>query len=237
MAIARQAWVVALTLILATTPPQIAEANTEVGVDPPPAPPALDAVPEGVIAHITFSDRADLQWLVAHHDIWRVDHTTRQAMAWLTRTQLLTLQAQGRQVIVDEQATRDLATATAAMRSASGANGIPGYSCYRTVEETLASMTELATTFPTLVREVKLGESWRYVKSAGAEGYEIRGLVLTNQETPGPKPILFLMGAIHAREYATAETAMRFAEHLVQAYGVDPDATWLLDYTEIHVVP
>jgi len=237
MAIVRQAWVVALTLILATTPPQIAKANIEVGVDPPPAPPAWDAIPEDVVAHITFSDQADLQWLVAHYDIWRVDHTRRQAMAWLTRTQLLTLQAQGHQVIVDEQATHDLHTAAAAIRSASNENGIPGYSCYRTVEETHASMAELTAAFPTLVREVKLGESWRYVESAGVQGYEIRGLVLTNQETSGPKPVFFLMGAIHAREYTTAETAMRFAEHLVRSYGVDPDATWLLDYTEIHVAP
>jgi carboxypeptidase T len=61
--------------------------------------------------------------------------------------------------------------------------------------------------------------------------------VLTNQAITGTKPIFFLMAAIHAREYTTAESAMRFAEQLVRGYGRDPDATWLLDYTEIHVVP
>ena len=44
------------------------------------------------------------------------------------------------------------------------------------------------------------------------------------------------MSAIHAREYTTAETNTRFAEYLVNNYGVDPDVTWLLDYNEIHLL-
>ncbi|HEX2844804.1 MAG TPA: M14 family zinc carboxypeptidase, partial [Candidatus Limnocylindria bacterium] len=62
-------------------------------------------------------------------------------------------------------------------------------------------------------------------------------LKLTNRAIPGPKPAFFLMGAIHAREYTTAETAMRFAEQIVSGYGTDPDATWLLDHHELHVLP
>lgn len=242
MVIGHRAWGVALTLLLATTPPQIAKANAATDDTPPtPTPTAQGAGSEGIIVHVPFSDQADLQSLVAQYDVWRVDHTTQRAMAWLTHAQLLTLHAQGRPILVDEQATHDLAIATAPIRSmsrnAGNDSGIPGYACYRTVEETYASMAELAAAFPMLVREVTLGESWRYAKTTGAEGYEIHGLVLTDQEMPGPKPILFLLGAIHAREYTTAETAMRFAEHLVQGYNVDPDATWLLRYTEIHVVP
>ena len=45
------------------------------------------------------------------------------------------------------------------------------------------------------------------------------------------------MAAIHAREYATAELATRFAEHLVLNYGQDADITWLLDYYEVHITP
>ena len=44
------------------------------------------------------------------------------------------------------------------------------------------------------------------------------------------------MAAIHARELTTAEVATRFAEQLVQRYGVDPDVTWLLDYNEVHIL-
>ena len=34
----------------------------------------------------------------------------------------------------------------------------------------------------------------------------------------------------------TAEMATRFAEYLVNNYGVDADATWLLDHHEIHLM-
>ena len=61
-------------------------------------------------------------------------------------------------------------------------------------------------------------------------------LKLTNRLVPGPKPHVFIMAAIHARELATAEVATRFAEQLVARYGVDPDVTWLLDYNEIHIL-
>jgi carboxypeptidase T len=53
---------------------------------------------------------------------------------------------------------------------------------------------------------------------------------------PGPKPKLFIMASIHAREYAPAELATRFAETLLEGYGSDPDITWLLDYREIHLL-
>ena len=61
-------------------------------------------------------------------------------------------------------------------------------------------------------------------------------LKLTNRLIPGPKPHVFIMAAIHARELTTAEVATRFAEQLVARYHVDPDVTWLLDYNEIHIL-
>jgi hypothetical protein len=59
-------------------------------------------------------------------------------------------------------------------------------------------------------------------------------LKLTNSAIPGPKPIIFITSAIHAREYTTAELTTRLAEFLVTNYGTDPDATWILDYHEVH---
>jgi hypothetical protein len=61
-------------------------------------------------------------------------------------------------------------------------------------------------------------------------------LRLTNAAVPGPKPKMFAMTAVHAREYATAELNTRYAEYLVQNYDVDPDVTWLLDYHEVHLL-
>ncbi len=42
------------------------------------------------------------------------------------------------------------------------------------------------------------------------------------------------MSAVHAREYATAELNTRFAEYLIDNYGTNADATWLLDHHEFH---
>ena len=81
-----------------------------------------------------------------------------------------------------------------------------------------------------------LGDSWDKATSDGSAGYDLHAIVLTNQALPGPKPVFFLIAAVHAREFVTAETATRFAEYLVQQYGIDGDVTWLLDTTEIHIV-
>ena len=112
---------------------------------------------------------------------------------------------------------------------------IPGYSCYRTVEETFAAAANLAANHPNLATWTDAGDSWQ--KAIGPlEGYDMMVLKLTNEAIVAQKPVLFITAAIHAREYATAEIAIRFAEYLVNNYGIDPDVTWMLDYQEIHIM-
>ena len=113
--------------------------------------------------------------------------------------------------------------------------GIPGYPCYRTVEESFATMQALATAHPTLASVVDAGDSWQKPQTPGT-GYDLFVLKLTNSTVPGPKPKLFVTSAIHAREYTTAELVLRFAEELVAGHGVDADSTWLLDEHEIHLM-
>jgi len=115
-----------------------------------------------------------------------------------------------------------------------GITTIPGYSCYRTVEETYAAAEALVTSHPTLASWVDAGNSW--LKDQGTGGYDMRVLRITNSAITGDKPDLFITGSIHAREYTTAETATRFAEYLLNNYGTDADATWLVDYHEIHIM-
>ena len=69
-----------------------------------------------------------------------------------------------------------------------------------------------------------------------ANGYDMMVLRLTNSAIGGPKPIMFVTTSIHAREYAPAELGTRFAEMLIDGYGVNPDITWLLDYHEVHLM-
>jgi hypothetical protein len=114
------------------------------------------------------------------------------------------------------------------------ASGIPGYPCYRTVEETFAAAQQIALDHPHLAAWQDIGDSWE--KTAGLGGHDLWALRLTNQNVPGPKPVLLLNAALHAREYATAELVTRFAEGLVADYGTDADVTWILDYHEVHAV-
>jgi len=112
--------------------------------------------------------------------------------------------------------------------------GIPGYACYRTVEETFATAESIVTNHPDLATWTDEGDSWE--KDSGLGGWDMNVLRLTSSAITGDKPKIFLTGALHAREYATAELVTRLAEYLVDNYGTDADATWMLDHHEIHIM-
>lgn len=119
------------------------------------------------------------------------------------------------------------------------AQGIPGFPSYRTVEETYSDLSKLALENRAIAAWIDIGDTYDKVTPGGPEGYDIYALKLTNSNTNpvGGKPVLYMQGALHARELTTAELVTRFAEQLVAGYGSDPDITWLLDYNEIHLVP
>lgn len=111
---------------------------------------------------------------------------------------------------------------------------IPRYACYETVEETYAAADAIVLDNPSLAEFIDIGNSWE--KSEGLGGFDIKVLKLTNQNTSGFKPKLFINSAIHAREYTTAPLTLAFAKWLIDGYGVDADATWILDYHEVHLL-
>lgn len=115
-----------------------------------------------------------------------------------------------------------------------GVQAIPGYACYETVEETFAAAQAMAAARPDLASWIDAGDSWE--KRAGVGGYDMRVLKLGNSAVPGPKPRLFVSSAIHAREYVTAPTALAFARWLFDGYGKNPDATWIMDHHEVHLL-
>lgn len=180
----------------------------------------------------SFSDRKALAALAAEYAPWEVDHVGGTAIIEVAdREALARLEAAGYRLQIDDSLTALLR----APLHEPGISTIPGYSCYRTVEETYAVAANLAATKPNLATWTDIGNSW--VKQAGVgPGYDIRVLRLTNRSLPGPKPVMFAMAAIHAREYVTAETLTRFAEFLANGYGTNPEATWLLDHHDFHFV-
>jgi len=196
-----------------------------------PLPPSTQG-PVG--ARAFFSDQADLGRLAQALDVWEVVHEEGYLVALLQPGQLDALRQAGYRVEVDEARTVLIERPSQSLQDQ--AAGIPGYPCYRTVEEIHAGLARLAAAHPTLATWVDVGDSWEKAVGGGP-GYDLHALVLTSSAVPGPKPRFLLMAAIHARELSTAELATRFAEHLVANYGVDPDVTWLLDYAEVHVLP
>lgn len=108
---------------------------------------------------------------------------------------------------------------------------------YSSVEATYAFLHSTATSYPGLATLVDFGDSWQRIQTAGSAGYDLLALRLTNQAVAGPKPMLLVIGAIHAREWTTVEIANRLISYLLQGYGDDATVTWLLDEHEIVVVP
>ncbi len=182
-----------------------------------------------------FADLDDLNRLGGWLDVWEVNHAAGYLVAMLSPLDQQFLLQAGYQFEIDLQKTAELSRQNIPLPGQ--ISGIPGYPCYRTVEETYMSLEQLASEHPDLVTVIDIGDSWEKSVPDGLSGYDIYSAVITNQAIPGPKPKFFLMAAIHAREYATVELATLFAEYLVSNYGIDPDITWLLDYYEIHIVP
>ncbi len=184
-----------------------------------------------VVVRAYYSDLSQVDELMQFTEPWEVNKVGGYIVLGVTENEIAILESIGFvRIEVDEQVTAEIN----APRIDSG-SGIPGFACYRTVEETFQTAADLAANHPNLAQWIDVGDSWEKTQNAN-DGYDMQVLILTNQSTPGPKPKLFITAAIHAREYATAELVTRYAEHLIANYGIDPDITWLLDSHEIHLM-
>ena len=185
---------------------------------------------EEFVVRLYYRDRAQLDAWAGEFDLFEfADHEAGYVLARLSAGEWGSALAAGARVELDEART-----ATLRRVGLAGINHLP---CYRTVEGTEATIEQLAAAHPEIARVTAIGPSWERTQHGPNAGYDLKVLTLTSQVRPGPKPRLFVMAAHHAREMATAETAVRFAEELVAGYGVDPDVTWMLDFGEVHVLP
>ena len=186
------------------------------------------------VVRATFQDRAQVDRLAAEVEPWEVRHDERYVVVAVDRAGWQRLVELGFVPEVDAARTADMLRPRA--RLPGQVAGIPGFPCYRTVEETFASAEALVAAHPTLASWTDVGDSWEKQQPGGLPGYDMMVLRLTNSATPGPKPKLISTAAIHAREYVTAELMTRFAEYLVAQHGIDPDVTWMLDHNEVHLI-
>ncbi len=203
------------------------------GQSRPRTTPVAGAGVGGDLARIAFASRDELTFLAQQLDVWEVvdtapDRATREqdaagsVVAWVTPSEVAWLIERGFSV---ERITPP------AVQPAT----IPDAPCYRTIEELYAQLDLWAGTYPALTRLITIGHSY--------EGRPLLMLQLTRQES-GPRqtielldrPVLFLIANIHGRELITPEVAMAFVDDLLQGYGREPDATWLLDHHRVEVL-
>jgi carboxypeptidase T len=173
-------------------------------------------------------------------DVWGVDRARDAFVLFVSSEGRQRLEAAGFEVETDEARHGALEYFRSIDRSAWRAadkRGVPGFECYRTVDETYQDLADLAEAHPQLARWEPIGETWQYQHSGGDKGDQIYALILGRADSPHHQAPMLVMAAQHARELTTAEIATRFAEHLVESYDTDPTARWLLDYRQIHVVP
>ncbi len=206
------------------------------------APPATRAVetPEDTLSFVTiaYRDRAQLQQIAARFQHLIVDRTRKTARTEATAREIADLQRLGLRVEIDRAATDHIRKAETAIASGQfGTRSISGYACYRTVEETYGTIDQLVANKPALASVSNIGPSW--LKSRNTGGYDMKVIRLTNSATNSARPNkapMVLFGSIHAREYTPAELVTRFAEWLVNGYGSDSEATWLMDNYVFYLV-
>lgn len=102
---------------------------------------------------------------------------------------------------------------------------------YKTLAEIEASMTLIASNYPSIVSgPTSIG--------ATHEGRDLWAVKIS--DNPGvdeDEPEVLFTAAIHAREVITPELMLTYMEWLTSNYGVDPTATELVDTREIWFVP
>jgi carboxypeptidase T len=186
------------------------------------------------VVRVHTSDEALIQQFGRRHEHMIVDRAKGVIVMEADATDLAMVAAAGLRHEVDIEATE--AMHRPLLRSPGQDAGIPGFACYRTVAETKTRLDQLAALYPSLASVIDIGDSWEKSAAQPGGGEDLRVLRLTNTSNAGDKPKLFLMGSIHAREYTPAELVLRFAEWLLTNYGIDADATWILDHQEVHLL-
>jgi len=200
-----------------------------------PLPPHPD--PEGKgpwVVRAYYTDRQMVNDLAAWTEPWEVHHDQGYLVVDVTRAEYDLLLEAGFRLEIDERLTAKLNQPN--VRLPGQTTGIPGYPCYRTVEETFAAAQAIVAAHPDLATWTDVGDSWEKTQNPADDGYDLMVLRLTSSAVSAAKPKLFIMTSVHAREYTPAELGTRFAEYLVDNYDQDADVTWLLDYHEIHLM-
>lgn len=109
----------------------------------------------------------------------------------------------------------------------------PDYDDYRRLADYNTEMAQLAKDHPELVELFEM-------KRPSLEGRPIYGLEIAanvGRRAGDGRPVYYVDGVHHAREWPASEYTMLFAHHLVEGYGKDQRITDLLQRVRVIVVP
>ncbi|MDQ5807870.1 MAG: hypothetical protein M3320_04275 [Actinomycetota bacterium] len=103
---------------------------------------------------------------------------------------------------------------------------------YRVLEDYHSELKALAEAHPAIVRPLTLPKkTWQGREQVGVE------ISSDVHRTDDQKPVAFLMGMHHAREWPSAELIHEMALYLAQNFGTDPQVTELLRHVRVVIVP
>ncbi len=188
-----------------------------------------------LVMRVYFHDRAERDQLAQELNAEEVPTTGGFLTVIRDRALYDGLTARGLRVEIDENSSRNLSDPQILTDTF--------YGGYKSVEEIYAFLDQKVIQAPTLVEKVDIGDSWckvhpgQCVLPSPWNGYDLFALHLTNRNIPGPKPVLWVDGDIHAREIATPEVVIRLIDYLLDNYNTNADIHWLVDYHDIWLMP
>src|SRR5262245_4562018 len=188
-----------------------------------------------LVMRVYFRDRAERDQLAQELNAVEVPTTGGYLTVIRDRNLYYELTARGLRVEIDENRSRNLSNPQIFPFSF--------YGGYKTVEEIYAFLDQKVAQFPNLVEKIDIGDSWCKANPGSCvlpspwNGYDLFVLHITNRNIPGPKPVFWADGNIHAREIATPEVVMRMIDYLLNNYDTDADVRWLVDYHDIWLMP
>lgn len=106
---------------------------------------------------------------------------------------------------------------------------ITWYQNYHNYANVISYLNNLAAAHPQLATIETIGQS--------IEGRAIPVIRITGPGDASNRPVVFINGTQHAREWITTKVVMYIAENLLTNYGSDTRVTSLLDQCEVFVVP
>src|SRR4030095_7953469 len=179
-----------------------------------------------LVMRVYFRDRAERDRLAQELNAEEVPTTGGYLTIIRDRDLYYGLTARGHRVEIDEKSSRNLSDPQILRDTF--------YGGYKSVEEIYAFLDEKVAQFPNLVEKIDIGDSWCKTNPGSCvlpspwNGYDLWVLHITNRNIPGPKPVFWADGDIHAREIATPEVVMRLIDYLLNNYDTDPDVHWLV---------